>query len=128
MKASDELRRFILYECLVANGDRFVYQEELYDAVSPLYPPLDGRKFHDSTARVMMSEDISVINRSPEYDKIIISTRRGVKIANKEEARQMISARHAAALREMQDIAILTKKFDRDGQKGADGKTRETTI
>ena len=121
---TEQDRREALYATLCEIGDKFTAQHLIYGKLAEYYPPLDGRTFHDSTARVQMSADISAINRDPVYEKIIVSTPRGIKIANKEEARSMISARHAAALRELQTLNILTAKFDKDGQNDADGETR----
>jgi len=125
---TDQDRQRALYSTLCEIGDRFSAQHYIYLKLKSYYPPLCGRTFHDSTARVQMSADITAINRDPEYQKIIVSTPRGVKIANKEEARSMISARHAAALRELQTLNILTQKFDRDGQNDADGETRASFV
>ena len=123
MNDNKEHRQDALYGLLLERGDNYTFQSELHDQMKDYYPELGGRKFHDTTARLMMSADITEINRSTKYEKMIISTPKGVKLATREEARKMLSGRQSAVMREIHDLNIMLRKLEKDGQRDAEGAT-----
>ena len=73
-------------------------------------------QFHDSAARHQLTKDIRAINQSEAIQKIIISNSKGVKIANREEFAQYISAEFAAIFRKLARTRQKARKAGLDGQ------------
>ena len=72
--------------------------------------------FHNSGIRRMITEDIEKINQSDEYDMIIISGTRGVKLATRGEFRRWVKSEYAEIFRKLDRVRNLTKKAGMDGQ------------
>ena len=72
--------------------------------------------FHNSAIRRMITEDIEKINQSDEYDMIIISGTRGVKLATRAEFRRWATAEYAEIFRKLKRVRHLTDKAGMDGQ------------
>ena len=72
--------------------------------------------FHDSAARLRLTMDIRAINKSAVIQKIIISNRRGVKIASSAEFAQYINAEFAAIFRKLERTRQKARKAGFDGQ------------
>lgn len=109
-------RQWRLYELLKERGDTWTKQRELARRLPDLYSITEGRSFHDSGARLLMTKDIKSINESGIIQKIIISSAQGVKLANKAEARRFIEVKRAAALQSLVRVCILERKAGLDGQ------------
>lgn len=109
-------RQWSLYKHLKENGDTWEKQRDIARSLSELYPIREGQPFHDSAARLLMTKDIQEINKSDIIQKIIISSSQGVKLANKEEARQFIAGRLASVIASLERVRKLERKAGLDGQ------------
>jgi len=85
MEKKSELtpRQWHLYEFLKQQTD-WVKQEHISSSLPDLYGT-DDTPFHDTMARLNITNDIRAIKKSEVIQKIVISNAKGVKIANVEE-------------------------------------------
>lgn len=116
---NDVLRRLALYDYLVAKGDTWTPQREIVSDMCEFYEPKqgeDGKSFHQSTARRLLTSDIKAINLDTEKEKVIITGSRGVKIATKEEGIQHLNRIYAANMRRLYYAKIIRTKMGLDGQ------------
>jgi hypothetical protein len=83
-------RQWKLYEFLKANDDKWLTQHEIALGLKELYGAFGGEAiaFHDSDIRLRITEDIRALNNSDIIQKIILSSPKGIKIANEEEYRE----------------------------------------
>lgn len=109
-------RQWRLYELLKARADKWTKQQEIARELSEFYPTEDGASFHDSRARLLMTRDIREINERGIIQKIIISSPKGVKLANKEEARRFIAGKYSAVFARLERVRTLERKAGLDGQ------------
>ena len=109
-------RQWRLYNAIKARGDEWTKQREIAELLPDLYPITEGRLFHDSGARLLMTKDIREINKSDVIQKIIISSAQGVKLANKEEARAYIAGKFSAVFDSLERVRKLERKAGLDGQ------------
>lgn len=109
-------RQWRLYNHLKESGDTWEKQRDIARSLPELYPITEGQPFHDSGARLLMTKDIQAINKSDIIQKIIISSSQGVKLANKEEARQFIAGRLASVIAALERVRKLERKAGLDGQ------------
>ena len=72
--------------------------------------------FHNSAVRRLITEDIERINQSDEYDMIIISGTKGVKLATRGEFARWATAEYAEIFRKLKRVRKLTDKAGLDGQ------------
>lgn len=72
--------------------------------------------FHNSAVRRLITEDIERINQSDEYDMIIISGTKGVKLATRGEFRRWVKSEYAEIFRKLERVRNLAKKAGMDGQ------------
>ena len=119
-----ETRKRELYEMLEKiAGESYVDQESLVELVG-LYPLVEKRSFHDSTARRILSQDIQEINEDPEFSRIIISSAgtKGVKLASPDEAREYINRQKFPCFQKLKRLARLEDKLSLHGQMDLEGK------
>ena len=111
-------RQWALYNYLKEKGDEWTVQAEIAAAL-PDYN-YDGEeeyaKFHDSGVRMQMTADIRAINDSSVIQKIIISSQKGIKLANSEEFNRYIQKEINAAVRRLLRAKRKREKGNRDGQ------------
>ncbi len=116
---NETLRRQALYDYLISRGDNWTSQREIVQTLSAFYEPKigeEGRAFHQSTARRVLTSDINFINRDSNYQKVIISNSNGVKIATRDECIQQLSRLYSANMRRLCYAKILREKAGLDGQ------------
>ena len=118
MKSELNPRQWAVYNLLKNNPDRYMTQFEICLQLHTYFPiaGVCAQEFHDSAARMMLTMDIRAINKSETIQKVIISNRRGVKIANKEEFAQYINSEFAAIFRKLARTRQKAKKAGLDGQ------------
>ena len=123
MKSELTPRQWALYRFLKKRGDRWTYQTEVAKIIcsqsnGEYYSDWNGKPkdFHDSAARLQMTKDIRAINDSNVIQKIIISSPRGIKIANKSEFKKYIRKEIGAAVRRLMRAKRKAEKASRDGQ------------
>jgi hypothetical protein len=88
MKMSLTPRQWKLYEFLKENDKEWITQVEIVNRLG-IYGKFNGdtRLFHDNGIRYDLTEDIRKINQSDIIQKIILSSSKGIKVANEEEYR-----------------------------------------
>jgi hypothetical protein len=122
-----ENRHEALYNYLLGKGDTWTPQVEvardLFEHFGNGECCLAPEEYHDTQERHLLSKAISEINLSPEFDKIIVSSVKGIKIANEEEHQRYVLGQYRAALRKLKRVVIMEKKGNLNGQIGINGKT-----
>lgn len=117
MKSELNPRQWAVYNLLKNNPDRYMTQIEIVYGLREYYDTtFTDEQFHDSATRLMLTKDIRKINESELIQKVIISNRKGVKIASKEEFEQYINAEFAAIFRKLARTRQKAKKAGLDGQ------------
>ena len=118
MKSELTPRQWALYNLLKEKGDEWTFQATLAAGI-PEYN-YDGEEdfalFHDSAARMQMTADIRAINDSNVIQKVIISSPKGIKLANSEEFDRYIRKEIMAAVRRLMRAKHKAAKGNRDGQ------------
>lgn len=111
-------REQALYDFLVANYDdnKYISKYEICQNLKDyyIYNPEDTR-----ICRII-ENDVSKINFSSSYDKIIVSNKKGYKIGNKEQIKDYIHRLYKRDLKSLARTSVLRKKNSRDGQYEAD--------
>lgn len=119
----------ILYEYLIRKGDQWTETIDAAEDLCGYYPytiwllGLESTDFHDSNVRMMITNDIRLINESGDFEKIIISGKRGIKIANEEEAERYIGNQYRAIFRRFKRLRVLAKKAEANGQININNET-----
>ena len=117
MKSELNPRQWAVYNLLKNNPDRYMTQIEIVYGLREYYDTtFSDEQFHDSATRQMLTADIRKINKSERIQKVIISNRRGVKIASREEFERYINAEFAAIFRKLARTRQKAKKAGLDGQ------------
>lgn len=110
-------RQRALYMLLLNNPETKFKQIDIAYTLDEYYPTdFEQSKFHDSTARVLMTRDIRTINESSEIQQIIIANKDGVKLASKAEFEKYISGEFAAIFRRLKRTRNKARKAGLDGQ------------
>ncbi len=121
------LRQKELYRLLeIVATDSYVDQESILALIGAYPRRNDKQSFHDSTARRMLTRDIQEINEDPAFPGIIISApgRKGIKLANKSEAREYIDRLKLPCFQKLKRLSRLEEKLMLHGQMDLDGKER----
>lgn len=106
-----------MYNHLKECGDVWTTQINVAYALNEWYDvSFDDHSFHDSKTRFQITNDIRAINDSNVIQKIIISSPRGVKLANKEEFQRYIRKEIGAAVRRLMRAKRKAEKGNKDGQ------------
>ena len=106
-------RQKALYEYLERLGDRWESQLDVALSLNHYYNTQGWAgvlDFHNCNARILMTNDIRDINESNEFEKIIISSKRGIKLANEQEFNKYISKQYAGVFRRLQRLRIKERK------------------
>lgn len=116
-------RQWALYRFLKEQGDQWTKQ---ITAAETIYHISGGEHygdtgtpcetFHDSPARMQMTADIRAINDSGVIQKVIISSGKGIKIANEAEFERYIQKEIGAAIRKLLRAKRKAAKGKLDGQ------------
>lgn len=112
-------RQWALYNYVKSMNDTWTTQWNVAKALYLLdgfYAIEDRATFHDSPTRLQMTADIRAINESSVIQKVIISSGKGIKIANKEEFKRYIQKERSAAIRRLMRVRIKERKGAMDGQ------------
>ena len=110
-------RQWALYNFLKEQGDQWTYQLDVALMLKDLYNFTDATEsFHNSAARLQMTADIRAINNSDVIQKVIISSSKGIKIANSAEFDRYIRKEIMAAVRRLMRAKYKASKGNRDGQ------------
>ena len=127
-------RQRALYDYLVSRGDEWTAQSEIArsDELFKYYGNaeccLEPKDYHNTTERTYLLRDLQAIKANPEFEKLVISSPKGVKIANEAEFDRYIKAQYAATIRKLARIYKMAKKGNRDGQIDFGGHTVESFL
>ena len=106
-----------LYNFLVRNGNKYIEQRDVADALYKYYPYDRSRYFHNTPQRMVMTNDIRDINNSSDFEKIIIQSSEGIKIATKKEFSRYMKSQ----------LSTLTAMWKRWWKKVNKGKLDKST-
>ncbi len=120
-------RQEALYGFLLSRGDRWSSTDMATSFVTQ-YPAVFTGYYHNSYARRLLTADIAAINSSPEYEKIIVSGSRGIKLATEEEFRCFLSSELREIFRKLKRVRLLMKKSSRDMQLDMEGRIAESFL
>ena len=110
-------RQWAVYNLLKNNPDSYLTQLSIVYALKEYYDTsFYNDQFHDSNARHQLTKDIRTINKSDVIQKVIISTSKGVKIANSAEFERYINAEFASIFRKLARTRHKARKAGLDGQ------------
>lgn len=120
-------RQWALYRYLKERGDVWTTQYEIARTLTEYGYTGASSDFHDSRCRLQMTADIRAIKESKVIQKVVISSSKGVKIANKSELKTYIGQEINAAVRRIERAKLMAEKGRRDGQmRMVLGKERDT--
>lgn len=112
-------RQKALYEYLLEKGDTWTPQAQIGRDI-PDYANGEAyvcpRDYHNTHERGVLTKDIRAINDSDEVEKIIISSSKGVKLANEEEFSRYISSQYASVFRRLSRVRRKHKKANLHNQ------------
>lgn len=116
-----------LYKFLESRADRWTAEfeiwRELYEYYGNSEACLSHADYHNSTERKILSCDVSQINGSADFDKIIISCSKGIKIASENDFAAHIRRQYSAIFRKLRRVRTMEKKARLHNQIGIDGET-----
>lgn len=123
-----------LYEFLIEQGDQWTETMDAYNSLREFYGDeeqtewVDSEMFHNTAERMRMTNDIRYINNSPHFQKIIICGKKGIKIANEEEAERYIKNLYYAVFRRFKRVRTIERKARLDSQITLNNQTIEAFL
>lgn len=127
-----ETKHEALYKYLESKGDVWSPQVEvardLYEHFGNGECCLAPEEYHDSHERKILSKIIAEVNESNDFEKIIISSGKGIKLANEEEHKRYVTNQYRSVLRKLKRTRIMEKKGNANGQITIDGRTIEAYL
>ena len=110
------LRRMTLIAVLEFYN-RWMKQEEVLAEMGKFYPPIkEGTDYHNSGARSMLTKDIQEINSTAKFNRIIVHSPKGIKVATEEEAMTYLHNQYKETLSKLKRIHNMEKKMESNGQ------------
>lgn len=108
-----------IYNYLKEHTDEWIMQE--YLAIVLFYDEWDNQvskatDFHNTALRKTITNAIRNLNNSPIIQKIILSSSKGVKIANRDEVDKYIGKHINSVIARLNRLKLISKKASRDGQ------------
>ena len=111
------LRQWALYGFLLEQGDKWTHQIDVVYGMYGYYNFTDTNdKFHDSNARHTLTKDIRTINNSDEIQRVIISSGKGIKIANEAEWEMYIKSEYKSVFSKLKRVRRKERKGLLNGQ------------
>jgi len=120
-------RQEALYRFLLSRGDNWSTTDMATSFVKQ-YPAYFGENYHNSAARRLLTADIEAINSSDEFNKIIISGSRGIKLATEDEFSHFIGSELKEIFGKLRRIRKLSKKASRDQQIDIEGQIADVFL
>ena len=122
-------RQIALYEYLLDRGDTYTPQaqiaRDLYEYYGNGECCLEPKDYHNTNERLELAKTCREINLSYDFEKIIISNSKGIKIATEAEFDKYIKNQYVATLRKLSRIYKMAKKGNRHNQIDFGGNTVE---
>lgn len=111
-------RQWTLYNYLKERGDEWTHQLQIAIDLPEYLDITNDRSvtFHDSGIRQRITKDIRAINGSDVIQKIIMSSPKGIKLANEEEFDRYIRKEIMSAVRRLMRAKHKAEKGNRNGQ------------
>lgn len=106
----------LLYEILSNNSNTYLTQQEVWERLNGVLWDKTDTPFHDSHERMLLTKQINRLNRSYDFNGLILSTSKGIKLATEEEAIKAVKSIYATALKKLKYARELETKINRDGQ------------
>ena len=125
--AENKERQEALYRFLLSRGDHWT-PSDMATSILPFYPAVFTVYYHGSTASRLLSKDIQEINGSRDYDCIIISGNRGIKLATEEEYERFVNAELKEIFDKLRRVKKVIKKGRRNMQLDMEGKIAEAFL
>lgn len=123
----DRERREALYSFLLARGDKWTSMEQTTDSI-PMYPTYTRSTYHNSTARRLLTRDIEAVNSSDKFEKIIVSGKYGIKLANENEFQKFLKSEFGEIFRKLRRVRTIARKGSKDQQIDFEGQVREAFL
>jgi len=123
----DRERREALYSFLLARGDKWTSMEQTTDSI-PMYPTYTRSTYHNSTARRLLTRDIEAVNSSDKFEKIIVSGKYGIKLANENDFQKFLKSEFGEIFRKLRRVRRIAQKGSRDQQIDLEGQVREAFL
>ena len=120
-------RREALYAFLLERGDRWT-PSDLATASVNLYPPYFGDRYHSSLPSRLLSADIQAINASRDFDLVIISGNRGIKLATEAEYSRFLASELKEIFSKLGRVRKIVKKGSRHLQIDMEGRIAEAFL
>ena len=120
-------RQEALYRFLLSRGDHWTPSDMATSFVIQ-YPAYFGDKYHSSNASRLLSSDIQEINGSKDYDKIIVSGNRGIKLATEEEFSKFIGSELNEIFSKLKRVRKIIRKGNRNMQLDMEGRIAEAFL
>ena len=125
-------RQRALYEYLLSKNGEWVSQAEIARELYQYYGNgeccIEPKDYHNTTERTVLLRDLQEIKTNPEFEKLAISSPKGIKIANEEEFDRYIKSQYNSAIRKLARIYKMAKKGNRNGQIDFGGHTVESFL
>lgn len=127
-----EHRHRALYEYLLDKGDSWTPQVEVARDLFKYFGNgeccLEPDDYHDTLERHYLSRTIAEMNESFEFEKIIISSGKGIKLANEDEFERYIKNLYRSVFKKLKRVRIMEKKGNANGQIDFNGDTIEAFL
>jgi hypothetical protein len=107
-----------LYQFLLdkSSTNQYISKEEICYNLPKFYPRFEEKSNeHNSRSFALIRRDVRAINRS-DVEKIVVSSKKGYKIANKEEAIEFINKRFRRDLSSLKTNWNLKRKVGLNNQ------------
>ncbi len=120
-------RQEALYGFLLSRGDVWT-PSDMATSFVKLYPPYFGDRYHSSHARRLLCSDIQAINGSQDFDMIIISGNRGIKLAKEDEYERFVDAELKEIFSKLGRVKKTIRKCSRNLQIDMEGRIAEAFL
>lgn len=120
-------RQKALYEFLLEQGEKYTPQSEiareLYNEFGNGECCLAPKEYHGTSERLDLLRCKQSINDSADFEKIIISNNKGMKIATETEAERYLANQYKALFRKLRRLRTMERKCNLHNQITVDGHT-----
>ena len=110
-----------LYRFLLSRGDNWTPSDMATSFVTQ-YPSFIGGYYHNSSASRLLSSDIQEINGSHDYECVIISGNRGIKLATEDEYERFVASELKEIFSKLKRVRKIIKKGSRNMQLDMEGR------
>lgn len=118
-------RQLTLYNYLL-NREGWANRIDILNDLQDVYEYEPNGNLYKNSAASLLTKDIKMLNNSPEIRKLIIyNSKLGIKIAEKEEAKDFLMKNFTDNIKRMQKYHFLLDKLNKDGQATIEDKVIE---